>query len=255
VFTGNAAGGATGKTRDPNEAEKAAASRLARALRAATAGERAATTVTSATPPGRLSMRQALAGTAQRVAGAVPTARPFTRTMRRWVPAPLLRVGIACDVSGSMSRFTGPVASAAWILARATSAIRAATTATVTYGERVKPVTWPGHTPARVAEFGAFDGDHRFSDAIDALDGALGLSRPGAARLLVIVSDGIYDPAEIQVGQQRIKRLTASGCGVLWLGPEHTARWPATCAHVTALTNPAATASTITSAATRALTI
>ena len=41
-------------TREPTEAEQAAARRLARALRAASAGERAATTITSATPPGRL---------------------------------------------------------------------------------------------------------------------------------------------------------------------------------------------------------
>ena len=62
-------------------------------------------------------MRGALAADAQRAAGAVPTAQPFTRTTRTTVPTPPLQLGIACDVSGSMVEFAGPVASAAWILA------------------------------------------------------------------------------------------------------------------------------------------
>ena len=109
-------------TREPREPEKAAARRLTRTLRDATAGTRDTVTVTSPVPPGRLRMRQVLAADAQRAAGARPTAEPFTRTRRRRVPAPPLRVGIACDISGSMSAFTGPVASAAWILARAACA-------------------------------------------------------------------------------------------------------------------------------------
>jgi hypothetical protein len=59
-----------------------------------------------------------------------------------------------------------------------------------------------------------------FCQAIDALDHALDLSRPGAARLLVIVSDGHYTPGECRDGQQRITRLAAYGCGILWLTPD-----------------------------------
>ena len=199
-------------------------------------------------------MRQALAAAAQRSAGAIPTAEPFTRTIRRRVPAPPLRVGIACDVSGSMQKFTGPVASAAWILARAAAMIPAATTATVTFGEHVRPVTRPGHTPAGVAEFAALDGEHKIGEAIDALDGALDLSRPGTARLLVIVSDACFRHGDTTDAKQRITALTASGCGVVWITPPARESWPATCAHVTVLTNPAATVGAIAAAATRALT-
>ena len=71
-------------------------------------------------------MRGALAADAQRAAGALPTAEPFTRTTRRAVPTPPLRLGIACDVSGSMVEFAGPVASAAWILAHAARHTRVA---------------------------------------------------------------------------------------------------------------------------------
>ena len=86
-------GGASGTTREPTGEEQAAARRLARALREASAGGRAQTVVTSATPPGRLRMRQAVAADAQRAAGAMPTARPFTRVQRRRVPAPPLAWG------------------------------------------------------------------------------------------------------------------------------------------------------------------
>jgi hypothetical protein len=205
-----------GSTRPPTDDEQAAARRLARALRAAASPERTATTIRSATPPGRLAMREALAASA----GARPTAEPFTRTLRRRVPAPPLRVGIACDVSGSMSAFAGPVASAAWITSRAASLITGTRTAAVTYGSRVRPVTRPGHAPAGVTTFSATDGTEMFCQAIDALDHALDLSRPGAARLLVIVSDGHYTPGECRDGQQRITRLAAYGCGILWLTPD-----------------------------------
>jgi len=243
-------------TRDPADGEKAAARRLTRTLRAATAGERATVTFTSPVPPGRLRMRQVMAADAQRAADALPTAQPFTRTRRRRVPAPPLRLGVACDISSSMGAFTGPVASAAWIVARAASALPGATTATVLYGKGVHALTHPGHAPGHVTEFGAPDGTERFCKAIDALDSALGLSRPGAARLLAIVSDGFYTPDEAAGGQQRISRLAKAGCGVIILRPDtpwaDRAEWKD--AQVITLTDPAATIEVIARAATRALT-
>ena len=247
-------GPATAGTREPTEEEKAAARRLARALRNATIGQRAAVTTTSPTPPGRLKMRQAMAGAAQRAAGALPTAEPFTRTTRRRVPAPPLKVAIACDVSGSTMLFTGPAASAAWILARATTTIPAATAAAVTFGDTARAVTWPGHAPARVTTFTATACYEDFRSAIDALDGALGLSRPGAARLLVIISDGQYKDTQHADGQARITRLAAAGCGILWLAPDQPGNQPTTGARVITLADPAATTTAIATATTRALT-
>jgi len=242
-------GGTSGITREPAEAEQAAARRLARALREASAGGRAETVIASATPPGRLRMRQAVAADAQRAAGALPTARPFTRTQRRRVPAPPLAVGVACDVSGSMSGFTGPVASTAWILARATASLPAARTATVTYGRQVRPVTWPGAVPARVAEFTATDRYEDFTTAIAALDGALGLAVPGSTRILVIVSDGRYKGTQHADGQKLITRLAASGCQVIWIAPGDTAN-TMTGARVVILADPAATSAAIARAVT-----
>lgn len=189
-------------------------------------------------------MRQAVAADAQRAAGAMPTAKPFTRTERRRVPAPPLAVGVACDVSGSMSGFTGPVASTAWILARATASLPAARTATVTYGRDVRPVTYPGAVPARVAEFSVAGKYEDFTRAVNALDGALGLARPGSTRILVIVSDGRYKGTQHADGQKLITRLAASGCLVIWIAPSDTAN-TMTGARVVILADPAATSAAV----------
>jgi hypothetical protein len=253
VFTPGGAGGPdrTTGTRAPTPAEQAAARTLARHLKAAAHRERITTTTTSATPPGRLRMRGALAAQAQRAAGAIPPAEPFTRTTRRHTPTPPLRLGIACDVSGSMRELAAPIASAAWILAKAAASVPDARSATVTFGRNVQPITYPGKTPTRVRQFKAIDPYEKFCDAVDALDGALQLTRTGAARLLVIVSDGIFCEDERTGGQQRITRLTGHGCAVLWLALDMALCMDG--AHLITLTTPADAADVIGRAATRAL--
>jgi hypothetical protein len=242
----------TRRLREPTPVEQAAARHLARALRAAAHRERVTTTVTSPTPPGRLRMRDVLAADAQRAAGAVPTAEPFTRTLRRGLPAPPLRLGIACDVSRSMSLLARPVASAAWILARAGAHVPDARSATVTFGESVHPVIPPGKAPALVSEFGTWDGTEEFCDAVDALDAALDLSRPGAARLLVVVSDGRFRADQRRGGKERVARLKRTGCAVLWLALQQDAT-PIEGALSITLTDPADAVVAIGQAAVRAL--
>jgi hypothetical protein len=209
---------ATAGTRPPTTAERTAARVLARALSTAGVRDRVATKTTSAVPPGRLRMRGVLAREAQRAAGATPTAEPFTRVIRTAVSTPPLRLGIACDVSGSMWPVTKAVASTAWILANAARHTLVPTdTATVIFGNHVRPITYPGTAPSVITEFPAEDAWENIPTAIDALDGALGLSHPNAARLLVIISDGEYRADPRYEGQKRINRLRASGCAVLWL--------------------------------------
>ena len=243
-------------TRDPREEEAAAARRLTRALRDATAGGRDTVTVTSKVPPGRLRMGKALAGKAQRAAGAVPTAEPFTSSRSRRVPAPPLRVGIACDISGSMGAFTGPVASAAWILARAAGHLPSARTASVLFGKGVYALTRPGETPAKVTDFTATASSESACRAIDALDGALDLASPGTARLLVIVSDTMFvAPGEPAGAQQRITRLHRAGCGVIILTPRgYAGICKYTDCQVIEAGDPADAIDAIARAATRALT-
>lgn len=243
----------TAGNRPPTAAERTAARVLARALSTAGIRDRVVTKTTSPTPPGRLRMRGALAADAQRAAGALPTAEPFTRTTRTPVPTPPLRLGIACDVSGSMHRLAPAVASTAWILAHAAHHTTVpADTATVIFGHHVRPITRPGIPPARVTEFSATDDWEDIPTAIDALDGALGLSRPAAARLLVIISDGYFPEHIRRDGQQRLDRLRAAGCGLLWLTTRPEDK-PLDGAIVHQLTDPATTVRTIGHAATTAL--
>jgi hypothetical protein len=206
-------------SRIPAEPERAAAARLGRALRKAGVRERIETRTTSAAPPGRLSLRAAITRDAQRAAGAIPTAEPWSATSRRHAPNPPLKVGIAVDVSGSMAAATGPVASAAWILAHATRyAGPDNASATVAFGEQVTAITRPGKPPAQVPQFRAVCGTERVSEAIDALDGILDLTSPGTARLLVIVSDGGFvGYGEAEGARTRVARLNKAGCAVLWL--------------------------------------
>ena len=183
---------------------------------------------------------------------------PFTRTTRSSVPTPPLRLGIACDVSGSMVEFARPVASAAWILAHAARHTLVETnTATVIFGEHVRPIVHTGTPPTLVTEFHATDMYEAADEALDALDGALGLSRPGAARLLVIVSDGFWQPEPRHAAQAHVDRLRRSGCGLLWLAPRETnpewATQPLDGANVLELGDPTATATAIARAATTAL--
>ncbi|WP_018640245.1 VWA domain-containing protein [Parafrankia elaeagni] len=211
----------TAGTRAPTSIERQAAGQLARALRRAAQPERVATTLTSPTPPGRLRMRGALAADAQRAAGALPTARPFTRTVRTRVPQAPLRLGIALDVSRSMSAFARPVASAAWITATAAATVPGTHTQTVIFGQHVRTITHPGAAPSRVTEFHCDDRRHAFPEAVDALTGTLRLDRPGGAtRLLVVISDGVFGTDRRALGETRLRRLAASGCHLLWIKPE-----------------------------------
>ncbi|MYQ30095.1 hypothetical protein GTW65_03310 [Streptomyces sp. SID4956] len=206
-------------TRRPTADEQSAAARLSRALRAAAYRERTEERTTSPTPPGRLNMRAALARDAQRAAGSVPTAEPFTHTRRRNSPTPPLRVGIAVDVSGSMRAACKPVASAAWIVARAAALTDPdSRTATIAYDRHLTALTRPTHrAPERVTTFDATGGHHNLANAIDALDHGLELSLPGAGRLLVIVTDAHYGSAETAQAVTRVKQLTTAGCAVLQL--------------------------------------
>jgi hypothetical protein len=240
-------------TRPPTGAERAAAGRLARALRAAAYRERIETVTTSAAPPGRLNMRGALARDAQRAAGATPTAEPWVAVTRRHAPTPPLRVGIAVDVSGSMEEATGPIASAAWILAKAAASTDPdSKSATVAFDARLAAITAPGRTPASVADFDAVYGGHDLAGAIDALDGGLQLTRPGAGRLLVIASDGAYYAHEASAAAERVTRLIKHGCAVLWLAfaPDPQVLPGAT---LLQLTDPATAAEEIGKAAARAI--
>ena len=210
--------------RPPTVSEVDGARRLARELRAAAYQETVMDTVASAVPGGRLDMRAALTADAQHAAGAAPTARPWRRVHRRKPVEPKLHVGICCDVSGSMTPFLDPLASAAWMLAWACR-WNHGTSATATFGSQVRLVSPPGATRRRVQTFTPENNTQGLDDAIRVLDEALGLSEIGRdARLLIIVTDGGLMDGDITAAEDQLARLKATGCRILVLAPpEHNA--------------------------------
>ncbi|WP_053726678.1 VWA domain-containing protein [Streptomyces sp. WM6378] len=201
--------------RAPTALERAAARRLGLALARARFRDTARVRVASALPPGRLSGRDAMLGAAQRALGVPVTVRPFRTVRRKRTDEPPVAVGVAVDVSGSMRAYTPIVASTAWMFAHGTREV-AGKAATVAFGTAVTPIVAPGQPPSQVTEFHANDGNHRFTEAVNALDGALGLSRKDGARVLVIVSDGHWEPEERLGGKRLVRRLTKAGVHVLW---------------------------------------
>jgi hypothetical protein len=202
--------------RPPTDAERHAAARLAALLRRARPRDPVRAVQDVPVPPGRLRTRHAVAAAAQKAAGAVPTARPWQRTVCIPAPDPRLAVGVLVDVSGSMHAFAASLSSAAWILAHA--AVRAdATTATIAFGDRVTVLTGPGQRPGQVRDMRADSGYERFEDALALADRLLGLTTPGRARLLVVVSDGNF--VDTDRAQQAVDALRRTGCALLWLAP------------------------------------
>jgi hypothetical protein len=220
VFHGYSADGATdprGATRPPTDEERILARRTGKALRRAQFRERARIVTTSAVPPGRLLGREAMLAAAQRSRSAPVTARPFRQVTRRDTPEPPLTVGIAVDISGSMTWATETMASVAWLVAHAVDQV-GGSSATVAFGEEVTAITRPGVVPAKVQTFIADDGCEMFTDAMRALDGGLRLTSGDGARLVFVVSDGHFvAPGEKKRAAAMVERLVGHGVVVLWL--------------------------------------
>jgi hypothetical protein len=197
-------------TRPPTDAERDAAARFGRALRSAARRDQAPVALTATVPPRRV-----------RMAGALAAAGP----------RPPLRIGIACDVSASMHTHAAAAASAGWVTAQAAARLPNTRTSIVIFGETVVGIVTPGPPPTAVTDFASLDDDEYFTGALHKLDDHLDLTHPAAARLLVVISDGEFSiRGERFAGQDRLNRLRASGCALLWLVPD-TATATATPAH------------------------
>ncbi|GIM90101.1 vWA domain-containing protein [Paractinoplanes toevensis] len=205
-------------SRTPRPAELRAARVLAGALRRAQAREPIMMRHDAALPPGRLRARAAIAGEAQAAAGAVPTALPWQRTIRQQAPAPELKVAVLVDVSGSMRSFVDPLSSAAWILGTAAHKAGARST-TIAVGGRATVVIAPGQRPGTVSKLKADAQAECFDVAVGVAHNLLDLRTAGTARLLVVVSDGLFYRNGYDHAQRTIDWLTATGCKVLWLAP------------------------------------
>lgn len=176
--------------------------------------------VASEIPPGRLRTREAVRASAERAKGQMVTARPWEATKRRHSSVRPIVVGIATDTSGSMRWAEEAVADFAFTWANAGCRI-GARTAAVTFGDQVLCIAAPGEVMSGVRRKAANGGTEHADQALAALDGGLKFSHQnGAAKLLVIVSDGHLVIAHESLRViQRLKQFKAGGTKVVWISP------------------------------------
>lgn len=203
--------------RDPTPQEMSLARLTKRRLLAAYVPERAVTKVTRPLPPGRLSTRVAQQLDAQHRTGSLPTAEPFTYKDRQHVTTPPLKVGIIQDVSSSQSGAAAAAASGAWSLAKATRMITDAQVAMVSFGDSVQPIINPRKKLGGVPILKTPYGTSHFVETLKAVEGQLDLTRPGAARLVVVLTDGEFDRYDLNHRDPALKRLTDHGVKILWV--------------------------------------
>lgn len=202
--------------RAPTAVEHSSAVRIGQMLDRAKYRERDSTERASDTPPGRMRGRSIVQNEAMRSRGAMTTEKPFRKTMRRQTDEPTLSVGIMVDISGSMGSAMLPMATTAWVMSEAVNRIQGKC-AMVYYGTSVFPVLRKGQRLPKVKVYSAPDGTEKFNQGFQALDGALDLLYGRGARLLVIVSDGVYTDEETTRATEIMKKCEDTGVAVLWL--------------------------------------
>jgi len=202
--------------------QRAAAGALARRLREWFLPERSTARHDRAQPPGRLNMREAMRGDAQRFAGQVPDVTPWRHVSRKMVETPPLRVGIAVDVSGSMSGLSSHSRELSYRLSTAFSALPDARVRTIVAGQGI--ALWT-QKPGKMPVFGYGHGEQNIHLAIEDLAERLALYRRGNARLLIIISDGGFNTTERDETKRQLQNLIRSGCRVLWLDFARNARY------------------------------
>jgi hypothetical protein len=210
-------------THPPSPEQRSAATRLAKAMADAAQPPREQITIDTAAPPGKLNMRGALSGAAQKAAGAPVTATPWRRTVRKRQPTPAVKVGVALDVSGSMDVFFAPAATAAWMLAIAAKRT-GGMAAAATFGQRARALIAPGKVPAAIPVPEMEWGTNHLDVVIDALDDALALGKPDQhARLLFLITDGWLFPNQLPPVKDQCERLQRNGCEIIQIGPTQSA--------------------------------
>jgi len=204
------------EVRYPTPAERAAAVKISQILEKAKYRERDETEIQSILPPGRLRTRAVVQQAAYKAQGSMMNAEPWNRTMRRHTDDPTLKVGVMVDISGSMSAAMEPMAATAWAMSEAARRVQGRC-AMVYYGAGVFPTLKPGQHLDQVKVYTAPDPTEKFDKAFKSLDGSLSLLSGTGARLLVVVSDGVYTDTELDRAKHWIRECDRNGVAVLWL--------------------------------------
>ena len=217
--TGSGSHSRVSERRQPTGAERASAVQIAKSLEKAKYRERSVHIRKSHTPMGKLVARNLVQNKAMESMGKRGELPAWKQKVRKHTDEPDLTLGVMVDISGSMGGAMEAMASTAWIMSEAGRRIQAKT-AMVYYGEGVFPTLRVGQRLDQVSVYTAPDGTEKFGKAWKALDGELGLTYSDGVRILVIVSDGYYTPAEQENCVEALKECKRNGVAVLWLVPQ-----------------------------------
>lgn len=204
--------------RVPTGAERASAVSIAKELEKSKYRERSVHTRKTQAPMGKLIMRNAIQNQASIAMGKRGELPEWKSKTRKHTDDPTLRLGVMVDISGSMGSAMEAMGQTAWILSEAGRRIQAKT-AMVYYGSGVFPTLRVGQRLPEVTIYTAPDGTEKFDEAWQALDGELGLTFGDGVRMLVVVSDGQYTPAQRQKTIEALKECRQAGVAVLWITP------------------------------------
>ena len=204
------------ETRKPTAEERRSAVKLASALERAKYRERDIVEINSNLPGGRLRTRAIVQNEAMRAQGLQPQNEAWRKRVRKTTDEPTLSVGVMVDISGSMSDAMKPMASTAWVMSEAVRRVQGRC-AMVYYGNDVFPTLKAGQHLDEVTVYTAPDNTEKFNKAFKALDGEINLLNGNGARLLVVVSDGIYTHEETQHAKRWVAECNANGVAVVWI--------------------------------------
>jgi hypothetical protein len=204
------------EVRKPTADERISAVKVASALERARYRERDVVEVRSIVPGGRLRTRSAMQNEAHKAIGMQPTAQPWRKRVRKTTDEPTLKVGVMVDISGSMNSAMQPMATTAWVMSEATRRVQGKC-AMVYYGDDVFPTLKSGQHLTDVTVYTAPDGTEKFDKAFKAVDGELNLLNGDGARLLVVVSDGVFTYEESQKARSWVSQCESNGVAVVWI--------------------------------------
>ena len=217
--SGSGSSSRVSERRKPTGAERASAVSIAKALEKAKYRERSVHIRKTQMPQGKLIARNAVQNKAMESMGLRGELPAWKSKVRKHTDDPTLKLAVMVDISGSMGSAMDAMGTTAWVMSEAGRRIQAKT-AMVYYGSGVFPTLRVGQRMDEVVIYTAPDGTEKFGEAFDAIDGELGLTFGDGVRMLVIVSDGQYTPAQQERAVQALTACRQNGVAVLWITPK-----------------------------------
>ena len=176
---------------DPTAKERAAATLLAKELERIVATEPVITETKMNRPGKRVLGRGIVQRKAQAMQGRVPTADYWKGRHRAMPDVPPITIGVMMDISGSMRAAAHPLASTSFVIANAVERL-GGKFAVVAFGSGATGLVAPGQRLQHKPFISPHDGTEAFREGFNALDAKLDLVNGEGAKILVMLSDGVF---------------------------------------------------------------